>query len=1164
MSHARLRWSVLIGVLFFAVLAQPAYGQSGATRVPFIGRVVYVGDDGNVRLLDGQSGAIRQVTFDAETPLNRYFGASISPDGRQIAYCASDEVVNSTTLYVADVETLTSRPIAQVFQCGYDWTTDSAGILFGKPSQLDWDTGSWTDPSGIWQLDIATGREFELIHGQSGFPHRSPDLSPDGAWMIFEQVEYIEGRGTVHVWNRRENTRHPTDIRGDSDWSPDGSLLATDEVNYVGRPGMGIRLMEPEERGNGDRIYSHPSLYAWQPKFSPDGRHIAFLLSAPIAQAYRSLENEFSSNPQTGDGFADNLVMVITTDGASAINSSVPAAQIVDWLPDGENLLLTHYEDDSWMLSLYNIKFATRTVLVEDFSYRADWGPSSALYQISGRIIDRDGNGIGDVMVTAGDSSAVADENGFYQLQNLMEGRYIVRPEQDGLAFLPREMEITLVNDESDVDFLGGPEPAALMEQIDWFVDATGETIDDLLAEANAIAEDGDYFLQQEAKDKYKLIADFVIGVFSGSADALQNVEHATTLAKMNLPLYKHLQAWRNANRAAHGGALLDVPITDSNASIVIRDSLVGPVQFFFSEAIDEAIDESYWSGLAYGLTFSISVENAFRNNLYPQQVELVVGLKDQLQNDAQNTLDNITLLSVGEERAFTDDLIRRHQANLALADAAALQSQLLHIAQDARETREDRWWVRVITKVLLRTVVTLGLDGAAPLVFSAADLAYTTTENIINLQRDIQMIGVAIQGMIGTVFAEGRIGRNAEQGLANIRNGVPPKFPESNVSVTNVSEGKYGVFGQWCTSGGPCFFQREAYSDLTVRNQSSYETLYQVLAVYEDHAILGEPSMIRIVEDVGTAAAGDQIVLRLYYRGGPLGDGVAPSANSAINMDILGTTQTGTYYIQRFGTEWSDIEFKPDDTTVLNQAASDQSVSIIDYPVWRTIELQEDDLRYGFRQWVTNPFSETLAASILAPVPDGWMVEESIDVTYSGGAMQWHGEVEASATQVISYVMQYDGEGSDTLVIPPATVVLSEINGSDTITFSTEADTIPYLTPLVAYGRPVTAMAPDSTAAFHVEVHNRDQFSERSGTLQVEIRTIEDEYQVVFTTARNVTLGPVSSDEILITLDSSQIDEGLYVIQGTLVTEGVVTAVFEEYLDIVYERIYLPLIQHD
>ena len=362
---------ILIVILILTVFLPVSFPGAHAQELPaFEGQIAYVGADGNIWVLRGDGSMPVQVTRDA-TASRRYHAPRWSPDGARLAYCVTEQADESKGgLYISWTGEWLPFLIAQDVYCKdgstglFDWSLDGSKILYSRYFEYTGDAGVVWDPYyGIWEANIVSGAQTEAVPPPGGNPLISPDLSPDGRWVRFYELIYIEGLGVLRTWQTETGTlagwlgTSTQLFPGLSNWSPDGSQIIFDQVTYAGFPGAGLFVTAPD--GSDLRqVYSRADSAAYHPIWSPDGQNIVFVLSSFNRDAQGSARLALI-DPQ-----GENLRQVYT--GPDSITPVV-------WSPSGSQLIFAFSEDSAINLLLYDLASDTNTILAAAGDWAADW-----------------------------------------------------------------------------------------------------------------------------------------------------------------------------------------------------------------------------------------------------------------------------------------------------------------------------------------------------------------------------------------------------------------------------------------------------------------------------------------------------------------------------------------------------------------------------------------------------------------------------------------------------------------------------------------------------------------------------------------------------------------------------------------------------------------------
>lgn len=326
---------------------------------------------------------------------------AISPDGTQIAWVEKLEdqnglpLRNSAIWVTATGSTAQLRRIsAATYDCAEHspaWSADSREIAFlsdaagqsqlqlyvanasdGETRQLTRTKGFLADPR--WSPDgktIAVLLTESSIHAVGPM---EPKASPVGA--VDEKVDE-QRLAAVDVKSASVKLLTPAELYiYEYDWAPDGKHLVATAAHGSGDNNWYIAqiYMIDASTGDADSIY-RPSLQVAVPRWSPDGRSIAFIMGL-----------------MSDEGVTGGDVFVIPSAGGEPRNltADVKASAVwLAWMPSSKQLLVGEVQDGSSALTSLEIENGNRRTLVvapENIT-NGLWGTSFSLA--------RDGNRAG-------------------------------------------------------------------------------------------------------------------------------------------------------------------------------------------------------------------------------------------------------------------------------------------------------------------------------------------------------------------------------------------------------------------------------------------------------------------------------------------------------------------------------------------------------------------------------------------------------------------------------------------------------------------------------------------------------------------------------------------------------------------------------------------------
>jgi Tol biopolymer transport system component len=327
--------------------------------------LAFVGLDGNINLLDTTSGEQIAVTTDGSSMMdfpqpdqaNQYSDPAWSSDG---LYLAFKKTINTK---------LSDRMDSQYSLMVYE---ASSGETLEVLSDPDLSSFAWkpithliayalrTDPSyftargevdaalarGILAVNIDTMETSELVKPQ-GYSLILPQWSPDGQFVSFNEIIYMEGRGNFAYYDLEAQQYFSWERPiGNYDWSNDSEMIVYDDLTYISSGEERIYLNDRYDQDEVQFNETDSDYYASNPLFSPDGETVLFK------------ETEI---------YTDNNVAnlwVKTLDG-SEHESILEDAEIYDilWSPDGAYALVVLGPYDNPTLLEVNVyDYSTRVL----------------------------------------------------------------------------------------------------------------------------------------------------------------------------------------------------------------------------------------------------------------------------------------------------------------------------------------------------------------------------------------------------------------------------------------------------------------------------------------------------------------------------------------------------------------------------------------------------------------------------------------------------------------------------------------------------------------------------------------------------------------------------------------------------------------------------------
>lgn len=901
-----------------------------------------------------------------------------------------------------------------------------------------------------------------------------------------------------------------------------------------------------------DTIYSVTAKY-----YDPDGRddlkHCYLQLrhpSKPLTMMWYQFDGSWF--PWAGEEGANYLTITTVTSTE---------------LANGYELTWSFRINDNWLQAENSIDFGVSARDDDDLESGWDYDNTNASFtpgaeptcSISGRVTDGSGNPISGVTISDGAGhTATTDSNGNYTLSELTAGTYTITPSKSGYTFSPASRTVSVAPDATGQDFTGS-DVSALVTKIQNVTTSTNDRLDQVLTEAHDIAQDGDYFAVAKDEDKVDLIADAMMDSVDVLAEGVNVVKKVQDLTKVQFPgvggsgwqhivtLKANSQPARDAFRSA-----LQQPLTAANAKRAAKELFNGAHIYYAADMADAAAENLRDETIKEAWKFGLQSDLALQTRLYPTQQCLVADFKQDVADTGAETIANIPYTTPTLQNVYITDLTQRDKANSVMATTLEYRALPLHLARDARESDQDSWITNFLAKFLLKKLAFLAADGPGVLAVEAGSAAWDLYQNIQQLQEDLRMMTMASEGMGGALDTEKRIYLNTVNGLDNIAQGVEPHIAQGDIAfIANKSEGEYKVFGRWF------WCERSSYSDVNVSNSTSYDSVYQAIADYGKTGFLGASYQPLVTEGAKAISGGGLDTIRAYYK--QEDEGTSPDEDSTIWMDLLGSTDTGTYHVTHDSTTWNPTRVTASGGIQMTTRAQ-QEAATIPYPIRTRMSVTEDNLTYTPYIWVDNPFTETVAITLTQSLPADVQIIDANGGSVVGNSLCWQRTINPQVTVEITHVIRYLGDAGQMVPYPEPQLEMTDLEATAYVTFTGETETFISEPPLSAVGIPPAEIAQGETATIPITVTNRLADQAASGTVRLSLIDFEAETEV-YSDTQDVTVSAGGSQVVALWLDTTNVSEGDYLLTAVVESNGGQEEAFAEYVKVKLYRLYLPFI---
>ena len=800
-------------------------------------------------------------------------------------------------------------------------------------------------------------------------------------------------------------------------------------------------------------------------------------------------------------------------------------------------------------------------------------------YTISGRITDANGVPMGRVGYTCRSSTGTAkpganlaeplggggggcgqtDDVGRYTTPYLPAGNWVITPEKQNYTFSPSSRTVHLPPEQTRQDFVGYVQDAVLADSVRQFAADNSRYLSQVKGEGESLARDGDYFGTQKTQDEVKLVADAVVDSVGVLSDGLDDVSNVKDMAKMNLPGvagggWGHIIRLQNNSQDAAKlfSTALQLPVTPQNAHIAAQAFLSGADTYFGAKLVDTGLESLSQEGLRRAWTLGLSGSDALQSKLVPPLRDAHEVARTDLGDTTTDLLSHLPSLPQDRRDAFTTDLHKRSQANVALAFALQRRAMPVHLARSDRESQHGDWVTDFLGKYVIKGAAFLYADGAGVMAVDAAEGLWHLYDNLERVRTDARMMALATQGGGGALDTLRKIHVNTIYGLEGISRNITPQIADAQVSsIVNKSIGEYKLFGKWW------WWETESYSDVTLRNQTDYRTTYQVLGAYGRTGFLGTSFQPLLEEGVAAGAGRASNVARLHYNWGS--QGVSPDENSTIEMDVLGTTDTGTYFITHTGTQWTRTHTlkNGDEAPIPVGLKQANDAPTLPYPIRSRVETRPDSLTYVPHLWIDNPFTQTIQIRVMQPLPEAVQVIAANGAMLNSQNLVWMRSLEPQSTVEITHVIRYDGATALPFSYPSAQLDMSDPAAGSSATFTGPSVSVRVVPPVAGVGDPPHELELGTTVRVPVTLINRANVTV-DATLRFTLTDMDG--RVLDSPSHSLSLSPFGETSVGLLLRAPTV-AGVYILEASVESSGGSSPIFATYVEAVprFYRVYLP-----
>lgn len=710
------------------------------------------------------------------------------------------------------------------------------------------------------------------------------------------------------------------------------------------------------------------------------------------------------------------------------------------------------------------------------------------------------------------------------------------------------------------------PPDSQLIFRINHLADRTIENLGRVNDSAQEIAEDGDFFRGAIDADKARR----AINVAFNMTTVINGVSDTAAVRQgmgVGLPGMEHTDGpfWPNIAQtemypeASH--------LFRSNLWYILRGSGTAP-----AGAAWEMREELAYTGMKFfaaslrdsGLKFVsktaaedavteifVSREDGLTAEQGPAITGLATDLSQMIDVNRQTLIKNLPELAGEAQDAYIADLTSRTRAILVLGDALEDERFTLDNFRQAYEDSDLRQKVVLfLLRWLAKASASAAFDGPGTIAVGGALTAFDYYMDTEQLKESTMMALLAESGMVGTPGALRQLYCTAYSGMDRIARWLPADTAEGEITGVNHASQGSGTWGFWKETA--------SWTDINLKNSGSNETTYLVLSDYlADTTRFGVPwNTLKIVEEASiTLGPGESGTIRVYYKRGdgakgfsPREKGCLPGAGcvpaSDIFIKVLGTNETGTFYIDNDNRPWEPTRI----SNIGFQSLTSGVVTTIDPPLSAYVQGSPWTQVLEAQLWLNNPFTSTVEMKVTQPLPTDISLVDLGGGILDSNKLTWVKMVEPQSLGVITFTMKYPAAPGEANSLPVSSLELkSPLNGEE---LSEKSNGVKFysLWPVTVNESISTNVQPGLSAKVSITVTNMLDSDQTSGEVAIQVK---NETQEIVHSESQAFKASAGSEAVIDFVLPGKLAAGDYSIVGTMETAGTKARIFSNWLQV-------------
>ncbi|WP_187151893.1 right-handed parallel beta-helix repeat-containing protein [Methanosarcina siciliae] len=686
------------------------------------------------------------------------------------------------------------------------------------------------------------------------------------------------------------------------------------------------------------------------------------------------------------------------------------------------------------------------------------------------------------------------------------------------------EVNLTLTDDDGATSYYTEVVPisSVLGEDIKFTVSETKKRLDKIETEAKSSAEDGDYFSREMTNDKIQ--RNWII--FEGFLEACGFM--STKLAESEY---------------------LGDPDFINNPQCHVGNTIRYIESVAWESKSDLAI--GYAGELLNMVSFGelLKDNDALQNNIASPLSKAIEEYKNELDNSENVALSKISDIPENEINMYQQDLSKKRIANQLMVNYLEKNGIILHESKKYRvDENSDLYnsFMTIYAKFGLKTIATLVAGPMGAVVVGETAVIGDAVENEFKIEQDTYMYNLGLGINLDAYNKSEKVYMNTNKGLEIIESGKTPEIATGEiVSIREpVVLGVGDFFGVEYK-----IFPIEAYTDVTIKNTGSFDTIYELIADYQhwffNVPLKGDISWTPVMSNGKLKIhAGRTNTIRVYhFKNGEIGD--KPEKGTRVNFVIFGETDTGIYPIGTGDTVFGTKRIVTSGDLSVSQEVVDNA-EILTYPIRTSIKTPINSNVYSLKILAENPFKIPISVNLSQKIPSDITVVSVDNGTIGENAINWNLYLAPEECHQIVVTFISSGEPGVMVELPQTELNIYDPVNDKTIDFLSNSNNFTTQFPIEIHAYPPTNASVGENIIVPFKITNFLSDSPYTGNILLELENFEG--AEVYNSITMVTLAPNETQEINIEA-SPELSPGIYTMKGTWQGTKANMSIFTSYI---------------